>query len=280
MNKGDGHIVHNLDAQKIMNFHDNGVSNHLHLLVKAGSVDVTLYGSEKRTLAEGDYLDAARIGTVSFCNPSHGFAATLLTVKRSEIPLYMESLPRMPLNMYLIFSNISVLHLNKAEFAMMDHAFQEIEKIDYSNHRYRQLMLVKAFQMFVMDLVHIVERSAERIPEVEGKVSGSMLRLFNEFAEEVRISGSRQHSVGYYSGKLKISSQYLNKVAKALTGETASCFIRKYLITNISYELVNSGKNAKQIAYDYNFSCMSAFSNFVKHNLGQTVTELLQGNKA
>lgn len=270
MNKG--HVIYNVGSDSIDGYRDCGIINHTHLLVENGEVWVRLYGNETYLLTKGDYLETTRVGELAFSNPSPDFLGKFMIVKRADIPLYMESLQRMPLDLMLYCSVNPVLHLDEMQFRIMLHAFNEIERIDYSSHVYKSLMLSKAFQMFLMDFVDMRCGTGNGVMAHHSK---SMLRIFNAFAECVRDKGNKEHSVTYYSDRLNITPQYLNKIVKKLMGETASTFIRKQLVTNLAYEIVCQRTPIKQIVSDFNFSSLPALSSFVKRYIGKTISELL-----
>lgn len=267
-----GQIICNVDSEAIVGYREDGILNHIHLLVMGGKVNVSL-GKETYSLSKGDFFNAVPMGEIVFENPTPDFSGKLIVLERAEIPVIVESLQRMPLDCLLIFSQRPVCRFDEQAFRGLLHACDEIERIERSDHRYKQIMLTKALQMFLMDLVNITA-IAEDINSMNCHNSG--LRIFNAFAESVRQEARREHSVMYYSERLGITPQYLNKIVKNLTGDTASVFIRKVLVTYLANEIIGNKKPLKQIALDFNFSSLPALSSFVKRYIGKTISELLR----
>lgn len=268
-----GQIICNVDSEAIDGYRADGILNHIHLLVMGGTVNVSLYGKETCRLSKGNFLNAVRMGEIVFENSTPDFSGKMIMLKRAEIPVIMESLQRMPLDCLLMFSNRSVCRFDEQTFRVLLHACDEIERIERSNHLYKQIMLTKAVQMFMMDLGNIMA-----IAENRNSINyrNSELRIFNAFAESVRQEAKRKHSVMHYSECLGITPQYLNKIVKNLTGDTASVFIRKQIMADLAYEIISNKKPLKQIALDFNFSSLPALSSFVKRYIGKTISELLR----
>ena len=268
-----GQIICNVDSEAIDGYRTDGILNHIHLLVMGGTVNVSLYSKETCRLSKGDFLNAVRMGEIVFENSTPDFSGKMIMLKRAEIPVIMESLQRMPLDCLLMFSKRSVYRFDEQAFRDLLHACDEIERIERSNHLYKQIMLTKAVQMFLMDLVNNMAIAENRNSM---NYHNSELRIFNAFAESVRQEAKREHSVMHYSECLGITPQYLNKIVKNLTGDTASVFIRKQIMTDLAYEIISNKKPLKQIALDFNFSSLPALSSFVKRYIGKNISELLR----
>jgi AraC-like DNA-binding protein len=72
---------------------------------------------------------------------------------------------------------------------------------------------------------------------------------------------------------MAVTSDYLNKTVKNLTGKSAKDHIQSKLITEAKRALLFSNITNKELAYELGFEESSHFNNFFKKMTGQTPTE-------
>lgn len=82
-------------------------------------------------------------------------------------------------------------------------------------------------------------------------------------------------TVQYCADKLCMSANYFGDLIKKTTGETASNYIRQYIIQKAENELA-SGAPTSQVAYDLGFDYPQHFSRLFKKYTGQTPTEYVR----
>lgn len=86
-------------------------------------------------------------------------------------------------------------------------------------------------------------------------------------------------TVQYCAEKLCMSANYFGDLIKKTTGETASNYIRQYIIQKAENELA-SGASTSQVAYDLGFDYPQHFSRLFKKYTGLTPTEYVRNLKA
>lgn len=86
-------------------------------------------------------------------------------------------------------------------------------------------------------------------------------------------------TVQYCADKLCMSANYFGDLIKKTTGETASNYIRQYIIQKAENELA-SGASTSQVAYDLGFDYPQHFSRLFKKYTGLTPTEYVRNLKA
>lgn len=86
-------------------------------------------------------------------------------------------------------------------------------------------------------------------------------------------------TVQYCADKLCMSANYFGDLIKKTTGETASNYIRQYIIQKAENELA-SGASTSQVAYDLGFDYPQHFSRLLKKYTGLTPTEYVRNLKA
>lgn len=94
--------------------------------------------------------------------------------------------------------------------------------------------------------------------------------LFDLFMRSLERDYRKSRDVGYYAGKLNITSKYLNMVSRSVAGHNAKAIIDHYVILKLKIDLRDGDKSLKQIVCDYNFSDASFFTRYFKQHTGIT----------
>ena len=197
-------------------------------------------------------------------------------IDRSEVPVFNQDLTIVPYNLISILYKNPVLHLSIQEFERLRHAFLSIERCLESNHMFKYQMLTRIIQLFMLELgqtLSLYDKTDTPTP------STRKAELFMEFTEEVRNHLATGRKVNSYAHMLHVSPQYLNAVIKEVSGETASLFIRKYVISHLISQITRKSTPLKQIAADFGFGDVSALYNYIKKHTGHTVPEIIEKNK-
>lgn len=104
-------------------------------------------------------------------------------------------------------------------------------------------------------------------PTVSGKHQGRM----NEFISLI-LGGSLPHrrDAEYYAAKLGISTRYLFRISKEITGQSPKQIIDGILIGGIKQALSAGVRPIGDIALDYGFEDQTAFGQYFKRHTGST----------
>ena len=70
-------------------------------------------------------------------------------------------------------------------------------------------------------------------------------------------------TVRYCASQLCLSAGYFSDLVKKATGETATAYIHRFVL-NRANELIRSGRNISQVAFDLGFQTVSHFSRLYK----------------
>lgn len=97
--------------------------------------------------------------------------------------------------------------------------------------------------------------------------------IFDRFIALVARYNTREKSVQFYADKLCISSKYLSKVVKNVSGQTPIYWLNSYIIMQAQNMLRYTDYTIKEIVSMLNFSNQSVFYKFFKAQTGMTPSE-------
>ena len=97
--------------------------------------------------------------------------------------------------------------------------------------------------------------------------------ILRTFKQSLNKSYATYHMVSDYAGELAVTSDYLNKTVKNLTGKSAKDHIQGKLIIEAKRSLLFSNISNKELAYELGFEESAHFNNFFKKITGQTPSE-------
>jgi AraC-like DNA-binding protein/quercetin dioxygenase-like cupin family protein len=98
--------------------------------------------------------------------------------------------------------------------------------------------------------------------------------LLREFKRLLNLHFTENHKVGDYASKLAVTSDYLNKTIKSITGKTAKEHIQAKLILEAKRALLFMSKpSVKELSYSLGFDESAHFNNFFKKQTGLTPFE-------
>jgi AraC-like DNA-binding protein len=102
------------------------------------------------------------------------------------------------------------------------------------------------------------------------ETGNNILRTFKQLLNK---QFAKTHMVSDYAGEMSVTSDYLNKTVKNLTGISAKEHIQSKLITEAKRSLLFSNISNKELAYELGFDESAHFNNFFKKITGQTPSE-------
>lgn len=97
--------------------------------------------------------------------------------------------------------------------------------------------------------------------------------ILRTFKQSLNKNYATAHMVSDYADELAVTSDYLNKTVKNLTGKSAKDHIQSKLITEAKRSLLFSNISNKELAYELGFEESAHFNNFFKKITGQTPSE-------
>lgn len=97
--------------------------------------------------------------------------------------------------------------------------------------------------------------------------------LLRSFKQLLNKHYANKHMVADYADMLAVTSDYLNKTVKSITGKSAKEHIQSKLIIEAKRTLLFSSLSNKELSYELGFDESAHFNNFFKKTTGLTPTE-------
>ncbi len=145
---------------------------------------------------------------------------------------------------------------------------REISEYLHSNHIYRYEVLKMLYTIFLLDL-----QNAQSETIVTRKVPQRMEDIFMSFMRLLSAHFVEHHDIGFYASQLNISTVYLSRVVRQVSGRTVVGFIDYMLSMEAAYLLHTSSLSITQIADRLHFASISSFSKFFSRMKGCTPRE-------
>ncbi|MGN0213915.1 MAG: helix-turn-helix domain-containing protein [Muribaculaceae bacterium] len=147
------------------------------------------------------------------------------------------------------------------------------------SHVFRSKMVNCAAWMFLLDLSNwLISSSSASAPRGFGN-EGRRMQLFVNFTKMLPYNVAHNRNVTYYTGKLCVTPQYLNRIVKAISGRTAYSWICFTLTGQIANSLVYSGKTVQQVAEQFAFPDQATLTKFFKRQTGMTPTQYIASRR-
>lgn len=152
------------------------------------------------------------------------------------------------------------------EFALrLADKMREIISYLHSDHIYRQEILRMLYGVFLLELQDVLQVSAQQraVPQRSEEIFLGFIRLLPQhFAEH--------HDIGFYAEQLNISTVYLSRVVRQVTGRTVVDYINQMLLMEASFLLSTSSLSIAQIADRLQFADAASFSKFFSRHKGMS----------
>lgn len=141
-----------------------------------------------------------------------------------------------------------------------------IRKHIQSDSQYKEQCLKSLITLFILDFAGMQQ---------SGSVGNRLLpkrteELFVSFVQLLWDNYKKHHSIAFYASRLAITTTYLSRIVRNITGRTVIEQIDTLLLMEASYLLRHTSLSIAQIADELRFSEPSAFTRFFERMKGVT----------
>lgn len=164
------------------------------------------------------------------------------------------------------------LSLPQETAALLESRMREIINYLHSDNTYKQQVLRMLYAIFLLDLQNAQDRII-----VHRHVPQRIEEIFIGFNRLLPLHFVEHHDIGFYADRLHITSDYLSRVVKRVTGRTVIDYINQMLLMEASFLLRTSKFSIAQIGQRLNFADAPSFTKFFSRLKGMTPKEYREG---
>ena len=157
------------------------------------------------------------------------------------------------------------LKLSHDDVQRLGDKMREIRDYLHSDHIYKEKILQMLYAVFLLDLQDAQEKA---IPQ--RTVPQRVEEIFIGFLRLLPLHFAEHHDIGFYASQLNISTVYLSRVVRQVTGRTVIDYINQFLMMEASFLLRTSQLSVNQIAERLHFADLASFSKFFSRQKGMS----------
>jgi len=149
------------------------------------------------------------------------------------------------------------LSLSHQDALMLGNRMHDIIRCIHSNHRYKAEVLRMLYSVFLLDLQNVQSEVSEA-----NTVSQRTEDLFNRFMQLVVQHFLDHRDIAFYASQLNISSVYLSRVVRKVSGRTVGSYLNQLLAMEAAFLLRTTSLTVSQVADRLGFADIASFSKF------------------
>ncbi|MBR6856664.1 MAG: helix-turn-helix transcriptional regulator [Bacteroidaceae bacterium] len=126
-----------------------------------------------------------------------------------------------------------------------------------SDNGNKEIIMQHLYALFLLDLQSALNPTAPT-----ESLHKRTEEIFIGFIRMLPQNFVRHHDIGFYAGLLNVSTTYLSRVVRQISGRTVIDYVNQYLIIEATFLLRTSKLSIAEISDRLNFSDQAAFSRF------------------
>lgn len=242
---------------------DDRLSYFSFTLVLSGSAKVNCDG-KLIDLKKNDMfttVPGSRVYTLEVTDDFSGLCAMIEETTAYEMPYARDGIrvSYFPLSQ----DNANKLSFHASEAQRLAHRMEEIKILIGSEHLYKTECLYALYSLFILDLLDIENHYCDT-----NSITTQTSDLFLRFLRLATMNFINQHEIEFYSDALAVSSIYLSRIVKRISGQTVKNHLDRLLMMEASYLLTRTELPIATIAERLNFANPGSFCKFFNRNKG------------
>lgn len=199
---------------------------------------------------------------------SDDFKISYITFKHE---VYDEATAQLEPSFTFFLKEYPCVQLGEKRINKINYLVEAMEDFYYEKTNCFRIKIFKNnIQSFLLD-VYDKTRTLFKIDKSEEV--GRREELFIKFIHLIHKYCPQQREVGFYAGKLYITSRYLSSITQNVVDKSAKYIIDKHAIQRIKIMLKYSNMSIQDISYELNFPNQSFFSRYFKKHTGMSPLE-------
>lgn len=126
-----------------------------------------------------------------------------------------------------------------------------------AEHLYKKQALRMLYSLFLLDVVDAQQHAKAAIRTTEHAED-----IFIDFMKLLREHFTAHHDIAFYASELHMSTTYLSRIVKQISGRTVMTHINQMLLMEAVWLLLQSELSIEQISDRLNFATHSSFTKF------------------
>ena len=164
-----------------------------------------------------------------------------------------------------IFSSFPVFHLDETKAASFFQSLDNIRRSILLPHLYKGEIIKYQLHIIQLMLAELISGNETNTHDLKHK--DNILKIFLHLASR---NFKKERQIQFYADHLNVSSTYLSRTIKELTGNTVFSYLSNFLYNEICIQLKTTDKTISEIADELNFSDQSALTNFFRTKAGMS----------
>lgn len=160
-----------------------------------------------------------------------------------------------------------ILELSSSDIEILSSLLQMAEiRLNQSTRLFFKEINYHMLMILLYELCSMYDRNTDIInpSQIREKV------ILKDFLQLVNANCHKEHNLGFYAGKLSITSKHLSLCIKKLSGHTGAEWINFIMLIKIKRMLLNSPMTIQQVSDYFNFPDNSIFGKYFKKQVGMT----------
>ncbi len=228
-----------------------------------------IYNGQEFTLKPDDFYIYSPGMPITILSASSDYRALCILIDEQtalEIPIvrHLVSIAYQPMALL----NGPVMSLPHEEAEKLADRIREMISYFNAPHIYKSLILQQLFSVFILDMQNAMEIATnhEQPPQRMEEIFISFLRMLPKFFVD-------HHDIAFYAERMHISSTYLSRITKKLSGRTVVDYINQLLAMEAAFLLTTTSLTISQIADRLHFADTASFSKFFLRVKGMSPRE-------
>lgn len=153
--------------------------------------------------------------------------------------------------------------LEQADAEHLLELMQLLAKYYDSEHPYRKESMEMLYGLFLLDLIKAQEKTIE-----SHRFSNRVVEIYLDFIKLASNNFIEHHDIGHYACRLAVTTTYLSRIVKQVSGRTVVDHINQLLANEAVLLLRHSSMSVAQIADYLNFAETTTFARFFRRIKG------------
>lgn len=128
---------------------------------------------------------------------------------------------------------------------------------------YQREALLGICEVFCIDLIDI-----QNVMVAHRPASTHRDEIFAGFLQLVSLNFMTRHALRFYADRLNISTPYLSRIVREMSGRTVMSFIDHALAAEAAHRLKTTSQSVTAMSFDFGFSDQAAFTKFFSRMKG------------